>query len=153
MEKPSFCHSATVGRDDMVELHGAEAAPAGAVERVQAHGAGDAAAARFGRGDVAAIGDMGAAAALVGLQIIGAHDAAADLGREHFVAGHEPETGDAGRVQIAVDGVGLAGSQYRRDDGEDRRAIGVGGGADHEGHSSSGGTRTWPGGGISGTWG
>src|SRR5690606_12164039 len=106
-----------------------EAAFAGARQRVLAHDACHALAAGCWVRHVAAIGDVCAAAALVMHEIIGPRDPAVDLGHENLVDRHHPIGPYARVIEIAIDGVGFAGSEHRLDDGENGGPVGVSGGA------------------------
>src|SRR5690242_20821152 len=65
-----------VGRDDEVELHGAEAQGDGTLQGVLAHRAAEAASTCARRNDVAAVRHVSTAAVLVGFQEVRADDSA-----------------------------------------------------------------------------
>lgn len=99
-----------IGADDDVELHGAEAAFAGAIERVGAHGAGDATACGPGRGHVPAVGDVAASALLVGAQVVGAEDFSVFFGDKCFVMRRVPVLKCLLAGEVAREGVGFTGA-------------------------------------------
>ncbi len=127
---------AQIGGDDEVELDGAVAARAGMGEGVPAHGAGDAAAGGVGGGHVAAIGDMGAAAGLVGADVVGAEDVdfgfGFGFGHEDLVAWGGPVGEGCGLGHVAGKRVGFAGADDGVEDAPDRGVVGRGRGADDQ---------------------
>ena len=125
MSKPIACHSLTarlVGGNYEVELHRPKTALASAREGNAPHMVRATPRPRsVRRGDVAAVRHMGAAALLVGAQIIGADNAARLLGDEHLVAGREP-VGEAVGLRRCRAAAGR--SRRRREHGLDRGPYG-----------------------------
>src|SRR5262244_925281 len=75
-----------------IELHRPEAPLPGAGERMFAHGAGDASSLRLLGSYVPAVGYVRPAAALIGLQEIGAEDSVTILGNKYLMTRREPIT-------------------------------------------------------------
>src|SRR6266404_6868245 len=84
------CDGAPVRAHHKIELHGLEATLAGSIERVRAHRASYASAGCPGSGDVSGIGHVRAAAVLIGLQKIRAHNVGVLFRGEDVVPGSEP---------------------------------------------------------------
>jgi hypothetical protein len=114
---------AAVGADHEIELHGAEAELLGLLDRVDAHRPRDAFLCLLVGDDIAAIGDMGAAAALVGAQKIGADHAAHVFGDEHMMAARVPVGERLGAGDVAGDWIGLAGAKHRLKQAPDRVVV------------------------------
>ena len=112
-------HGSLVGAHHEVELHGAKATLRGIPQRVFAHGGRDTLAARIRSRRVTAVCDMRAAAALIGVQIVGSRDAALHLGDEHVVARGKPVIKRFRPAPLARQSIGLAGLQDRIEDRPD----------------------------------
>lgn len=84
------CDGPFIGADHKIELHGLESAFAGAIEGMRAHLASHAPAGCPGSGDVSAIGYVRAAALLIGLQKVCAHNLDVVFRDENLMPGSKP---------------------------------------------------------------
>jgi len=123
---------ALVGLDYEIELHGVVASLSGVFERMGAHGSSDSFAGEGRGGDVAAVGYVGAAALLIGAEVVGADDLASVFGHEDFMVVCEPIRQSRFARHVAPQGVGVSGADDRFDDGPDGDGVAKIGRADGE---------------------
>ena len=116
-------HRPLIGTDHEIELHGPEAALARMGKRVLVHEARDTLARRFRRGHIAAIAHMISTASLIGLDVIGADNAAAVISDEGFLVRAEPIGQCIGLAHVAIERVGLAFPDHRFQDRPDGIAV------------------------------
>ncbi len=120
---PPELQSARIRADDEVELHASEAVPSCVVQRVQTHRACNAATRRIRTHHVTAIADVLAGASLIGTNVIRAGDLTVLLSYKRLSVLTKSVGDCISLCHIAVQRVGLPGTDRRANDTPDGRMI------------------------------
>src|SRR5262249_25540638 len=127
-------HSAFVGADHEIELHGAKAGTSRTLQRINAHRSRNAPADGPGSCHITAVGNVSPTSTLIRLQKVGPDDGIPVLGYENVMASLEPVSERLTLRQVARDGVRLASRKNWLQDRPDGRPVGSCGEANPKWH-------------------